>query len=123
MQPELTISLQHLAIIVTLVIIFAFMVGAHPFKKKKRLVIADIATPEQKPLLWTAGDYFIFINSLILASNNWAELDKAMVYVENYKDKEFRVAISESERDRYYNRLIASYDKKVNEFETVCFRE
>src|SRR5689334_3484750 len=120
MQPEITFSVQQLAFVVALVIGFAFMIGAHPFKKKRRLVISDLATTTQKNTfaeLWTAGDYFMYLNALIKASQTPDELKRAMVYVENYKERKFRVPISGADLNDYYNRLIDSYTQKEIEFD------
>jgi hypothetical protein len=120
MQPEITISLQHLAIATALIVGFAFLLGLHPFKKKKRLVVSDLVTSTQKNTfaeLWTAGDYFMYLNALLKASQTPDELKRAMVYVENYKERKFRVPISGADLNDYYNRLIDSYTQKELEFD------
>jgi len=96
------------------IILIAFVLGARPFKSNKRLVVSSEVEPT-----WTARDYFMFLNSVILASKTWADLDKVMVNVENFKGKEFRVRISKADREKYYERLLKSYNHKVNEFESV----
>lgn len=101
--------LQQVAFCTAIIIGFAFMIGANPFKRKTKTV-----TPRA---LWTARENYMFIESKIISSKTCAELDKAMVYVENFKDKRFRVPISKAKRDKYYERLLQAFDRKVNEFE------
>lgn len=120
MQPEIVIELNQVAVITVLLIAFAFLFNVHPFKKNKRLVIGDLAVAPAKNLfaeLWTAGDYFMYLNALLKVSNTPDELRQAMVYVKNYKEKTFRVPISAKDRSHYYDRLIDTYTKKELEFD------
>jgi hypothetical protein len=105
MQPEIAIELNHLAIVIALVLVFAFIIGLHPFKKKRRLVLA--ATIDHN--IWMAGDYYMYLNSLIRASKALEELQQTMPLIEAYYDKEFRVPISKAVRKDYYARLLQSY--------------
>jgi hypothetical protein len=106
------------AAVTVMLIAFAFLLGLRISSPRQRRSVSSskMATVEE-PKLWLAGDYFIFINSLVLASKTWADLDKAMVHVENYRDKKFREPIGSAELERYYERLLDSYDSKVIEFE------
>jgi hypothetical protein len=112
MNPSLY---THVAISTVLIIVAALILGTHPFKKKRRLVLAA----ETDPNLWTAGDYYIFLNSLILASKTLEELQKNMPLIDGYFDKGFRVPISAIERKRYYISLLDSYCKKENKLTQI----
>jgi hypothetical protein len=101
----------HVAICTVLILLAALVLGTHPFKKKKRLVLAAPADLN----LWTAGDYYMFLNSLIRASKSLEELQKNMPLIDGYFDKCFRVPISTIDRKRYYSRLLESYCQKENE--------
>jgi hypothetical protein len=98
-----------------MVIAFAFLIGLHPFKTKKRLVLASPGDQN----LWTAGDYYMFLNSLIRASRTPDELKGTMALIEGYYDKQFRVPVSTFDRKEYYARLLNTYCKKEIEFETI----
>lgn len=124
MQPEITIELQHLAIVVALVLGFAFLINLHPLKKKKRLVVADLYTgpwqPEQKePELWCASSYYSWLVANIETSENLEKLQELMPRIDGFYDKEFRVPISIKERQRYYSRLLEAYSKKEIQLETI----
>src|ERR1044072_7128809 len=103
------------AIVTALVISFAFLIGAHPFKKKRRLILA--AETDQN--LWTAGDYYMFLSSLIRASKTSRELQETMPLIDAYYDKVFRVPISTKDRKDYYARLLNTYCSKEIEFEKI----
>jgi hypothetical protein len=103
------------AFVTALVIIAAFIIGAHPFKKKKRLVLASATNPN----LWTAGDYYIFLNSLIRASKTLEDLQETMQLIEGYFDKVFRVPVSTGERKKYYARLLETYCEMESKFELI----
>lgn len=115
MQPEITIELNQLAIVTALVVGFAFLLGLHPFKKKQRLVLSS---PENMSL-WTAGDYFTFVNSLILSSKSLEQLQKTMDLIDGYFDKPFRVPISSVEVKKNYQRLLESYCEMERKFENI----
>lgn len=103
------------AFVTALVIIAAFIIGAHPFKKKKRLVLASATNPN----LWTAGDYYIFLNSLIRASKTLEDLQETMPLIEGYFDKAFRVPVSTGDRKKNYARLLESYCEMESQFELI----
>lgn len=86
-------------------------------QRKRQPIAIHKKAQEEEPKLWLAGDYFVFVNSLVRASKTWAQLDNAMVHVENYKDKQFREPIPKADLDAYHDRLLDSYDSKVIEFE------
>lgn len=98
-----------------MIIAFSFLIGTHPFKSKQRLVLA---APED-PNLWTAGDYFVFLRSLILSSQNLQQLEANMPKIEGYKNKEFRVRISSAKRKQKYDELLMAYYEKELEFDMV----
>lgn len=101
--------------VTVMVIAAAFLIGAHPFKSKRRLVLA----PAQDPNLWTAPDYYMFLNSLIKASKSLKELQDTMPLIEGYYDKEFRVPISTADRKDYYARLLNTYCQIELKFENI----
>jgi hypothetical protein len=101
----LVLNFAQIVFIALLLIGFAFVFDAHPFKKKQRLVVGS----NENQNLWTAGDYFTFVNSLIKASNSMEELQKVEPLIDGYFDKPFRVPISNADVKKYYARLLESY--------------
>jgi hypothetical protein len=108
--------LNAVAGVTVFLIAIAFIIGMHPFKSKKRLVVVR---REEETKLWTAGDYFTFLNSLILASKTLEELQKTMPLIDGYYDKAFRVPISTADRKVYYSRLLESYCEMESKFELI----
>jgi hypothetical protein len=109
---------------VPLVIAWAFLIGCHPFKKEKRLVIGDLYTgpyvPEvQETKLWVAGDYFTYLSSLIRSSATLEDLAETMPLIENFFDKPFRVPVSNYQLKRYYARLLQVYCAREKELEHI----
>ena len=97
--------------VTVMVIAAAFLIGAHPFKEKKRLVLA----PAEDPNLWTAGDYFTFLSSMVRSSPTLEELSETMPLIEGFFDKPFRVPISNYQLKRYYARLLEVYCAREKE--------
>jgi hypothetical protein len=100
------------AILAPIIIIVAFIIFARRQENKKKIFVLDAP---QEYNLWMASDYYMFINSLILASKSLEELQKTMPLIDGFFDKTFRVPIHHRERKRYYIRLLDSYCKKENE--------
>jgi hypothetical protein len=117
-------GLQLTAFVTVWVIGAAFLLGCHPFKKEKRLVIGDLYTgpyvPEvQETKLWVAGDYFTFLSSLIRSSATLEDLAETMPLIENFFDKPFRVPVSNYQLKRYYARLLQVYCAREKELEHI----
>jgi hypothetical protein len=108
--------LNAVACVTVFVLSIALIIGLHPFKSRKRLVVVRL---EEETTMWTAGDYFMFLNSLIRASKNVEELQETMVHIERYYDKAFRVPISTRDRKEYYARLLESYCEMESKFEMI----
>lgn len=94
----------HVAICTVLIIVFAFIVGKHPFKRKQRLLLAG----EQTSPMWYASECFMFLKATIMTCSTPDELKKCRTQVEIFYDREFRAAISIRERKKYYARLLES---------------
>jgi hypothetical protein len=98
-----------------------FIIGLQPFKKKKRLVIADLAKgpcqPPKKedPALLTAGDYFTFLSSMVRSSPTLEDLAETMPLIEAFFDKPYRVRISNYQLKIYYARLLEVYCNREKE--------
>jgi hypothetical protein len=88
------------------IILIAFALGAHPFKKTKKVV------PSAQ---WTASDYYMYVRACILSCATIDQLDQMKPLVESYYDKHFRVPITTNERKRYYGRLLEAVSKKETE--------
>jgi len=71
------------------IIVFALAMGAHHFRKKKRLIVAS-AREEDPRIGWVAGDYFMFLNSLIRSCRTLDELQATMPKIEGYYDKGYQ---------------------------------
>lgn len=113
-------GLRLTAIVTAYVIAFAFLIGLHPFKKEKRLLIADLATGpykpvEQEPKLWTAGEYFTFLSSLVRSSATLEDLAETMPLIEGFFDKPFMGPISNYQLKKYYARLLEVYCNREKE--------
>lgn len=104
--------LQQVAFCTAIVIGFAFMIGAHPFRSRKRLVVP---VKEEPMVKWTISDYYRFVNANVLASNTMEQLEETMAWIDAIYDKEFRVSPSRSELKDYYERLLRSYCQRENE--------
>lgn len=91
------------------------IVGLHPFKKKKRLVVA----PAEDTALLTAGDYFTFLSSIIRSSPTMEKLNDTMPLIDGFFDKKYRVAISNHQLKQYYARLLEVYCNRENELEHI----
>jgi hypothetical protein len=100
---------KHVAIATVLIIAFAFLFG-HPFKKKTRAVVTD---------LWVASDYYMYVRSLVRASNTIEQLQATMPIIEGFLDKTFRIPISSIERKKYYARLLEAYCEIENKLTTI----
>jgi hypothetical protein len=92
-----------------------FIIGLHPFKRKKRLVLS-VATDEN---MWTAGDYFTFLTSIIRSSPTLEELSETMPLIEGFFDKAYRVPISNYQLKRYYSRLLEVYCNREKELDSI----
>jgi hypothetical protein len=103
------------AFVTVFVIIAAFAIGAHPFKKKKRLVLAKA----EDPALLTAGDYFTFLSSIVRSSPTLEKLNKTMPLIEGFFDKKYRVPISNHQLKQYYARLLEVYCNRESELEHI----
>lgn len=104
-------GLKATAFVAALIVMFAFALDAHPFKEKKHLVLAPIEDPN----LWTAGDYFTFLSSMIRSAPTMEELANYMPLIEAFFDKEYRVPISNYQLKRYYARLLEVYCAREKE--------
>jgi hypothetical protein len=96
----------HVAVVTALIILVAFILGTHPFKKK---------SPKDK--FWLAGDYYTFLRANIQTCITFEELEQLKVVVQRFYTKRFREPISGKDRDRYYTRLMETIDKRENEME------
>jgi hypothetical protein len=103
------------AFVTAFIILFAFALGAHPFKSKKRLVLASA---ENLNLL-TAGDYFTFLSSIIRSSPTLEKLNETMPLIDGFFDKQYRVPISNNQLKQYYARLLEVYCNRENELTTI----
>jgi hypothetical protein len=95
-------GLCNTAIVAGLLILAAFILGAHPFRRKKRLVLAKT---QQFPQ-WYASECFMFLKATIMTCTTPDELKKCRSHVEIFYDRKFRAPISTRERKRYYTRLL-----------------
>lgn len=93
----------------------AIILFAKPPKKNYRLVVD---APEEVNLL-TARDTFTFIRRLIKTSRTPDELRGTMELIEGFKKKKFRLQISRSVRNNYYDDLLIEYCEKEVEFEYI----
>jgi hypothetical protein len=107
--------LNAVAGVTVLVIAFAFLIGLHPFKSKKRLVLVA----ETDHNMWTAGDYFTFLSSLIRSSPTLDELSETMPLIEGFFDKPYRVPISNIQLKKYYARLLEVYCNREKELDHI----
>ena len=103
------------AFVTTVIILFAFSIGAYPFKIKKRFVLA----PAENHSLLTAGDYFTFLSSIIRSSPTLEKLAETMPLIEGFYDKKYRVPISTVQLKRYYSRLLEVYCNREKELTTI----
>jgi hypothetical protein len=103
------------AIVCVLVIGFALLIGAHPFRKKQRLVV----TSPENMSLWTAGDYFTWVQSKVLAAENMDKLEETMGLIDGFHDKPFRVPINRFAVNKYYIRLLDAYAEKEKELYNI----
>lgn len=103
--------LQQVAFCTALIVGFAFAIGLHPFKKKKKLVVVAHANPS----LMTAGDYFTFLSSIIKSSPTLEKLQETMPKIDQFYDKKYRVKISAYQLKQYYSRLLEVYCKREEE--------
>lgn len=92
-----------------------FIIGLHPFKRKKRMVLA---TPENLNY-WMAGDYFKHVKALIVTSRNLKDLEKAMPLIEGFSRKQYRESISRQALKEYYNLLLEEYYQKELGFDMI----
>lgn len=111
--------------VVPIVIAFAFLLSVHPFKKKKRLVIADLATgpynlKEEDPSMLTAGDYFTLLSSMIRSAPTLEKLNAYMPAIEAFFDRKYRVTISNQQLQKYYARLLEVYCAREQELEHIA---
>src|SRR5690242_4264743 len=98
-------GLKATAFVSAFIILFAFSIGAHPFKSKKRLMLAA----GENENLWAAGDYFTFLSSLIRSAPTLEKLSETMLLIDGFFDKPFRVPISNYQLKSYYTRLLEVY--------------
>jgi len=98
------------AVIALLGVLF---IGLRSFKPKKQIVV----TPD--PALWLAGDYYVYLSSVIKASRTIDQLNATMLLIDGFHDKEFRVPISRKVCNEYYTRLLEVYCKKENELTSI----
>jgi hypothetical protein len=96
----------HVAVVTALIILVAFILGTHPFKKK---------SPKDK--FWLAGDYYTFLRANIQTCMTFEELEQLKNAVDGFYNKTFREPISRAERSRYYTRLMETIYKRENEME------
>lgn len=104
------VAASTVALLGILIILFA-----KPAKQKYRLVVD---APEDVNLL-TARDVFTFIRRLIKTSRTPDELRATMELIEGFKKKKFRLKISRSARNNYYDDLLIEYCEKEAEFEYI----
>jgi len=97
-----------------------FIIGLHPFKKKKQLLVL---APEEDPLLWVAGDYYTFLRANIMTCDSIEELNGLKAVVESFFDKEFRAPISTADRKRYYARLLEAINTRENDLDSTRMYE
>lgn len=89
------------AIATVIIIVFAFILGTHPFKRKKRLSLVY----EQPSPQWYANECFMFLKASIMTCSTPDELKNCKEQVEIFYDRKFRAPISIRERKKYYIRL------------------
>jgi hypothetical protein len=92
----------------------AFIVGFHPFHKKKK---------SKEPALWMAGDYYTFLRANIQTCITFEELESLKNAVDGFFNKNFRVPIASGDRKRYYTRLMEAIDKRENDLEGSMMAE
>ncbi len=80
-----------------------FIIGMHPFKKKKRVV------PSAQ---WTASSYYMYLKALILSCTAIDQLPKVKALVEGFYDRNFLEPITRVDRKRYYARLLEEISRK-----------
>lgn len=95
----------------------AFILGTHPFKRKKRLSLVC----EQPSPMWYASECFMFLKATILTCNTPDELKRCREQVEIFYDRKFRAPIPTSERKRYYARLLEAIATKENSWNAKVF--
>lgn len=112
-------GLKTTAFVAAFIVMFAFALDAHPFKKKRQLIAGVFVEVEEGPAPWYAIDFYNYVFALIVTAKTPDELRMVMVYIENYLDKEFKVPVSPSVRREYYNKLVNAYALKESEFEGI----
>lgn len=100
---------QNVVALGTIAIIgIAFIVGFHPFHKKKK---------SKEPALWMAGDYYTFLRANIQTCITFEELEQLKNAVDGFFNKNFWVPIASGDRKRYYTTLMETISKRENEME------
>lgn len=104
MQPEITIKLWALAVIIGVSIVVAFTIH---FSKQKKAIIGGV--------YWTADNYFNHLKKQIILSDSIKELETLRAWIEGFRVKSFREGIFRRDRKRYYKLLKEAYAARERE--------
>lgn len=100
MQPEITIKLWAIAIIVGVSIVVAFT-----------LHFAKLKAAKPGCVYWTVEDYFDHLKKNIILSDSIESLSALKASIEGFRVKTFR-GIFRRDRKRYYRQLKDAYSSK-----------
>jgi hypothetical protein len=103
--------LKRFALCMALIVAGAFIIGAHPFKKKRQAVVS--------PNL-TMGENFVFLRTIIRTCNSRKELEQLKAEADDFFNEYFNSNSKNTELKQYYSRLLEVISAKESEMVLVC---